>query len=257
MIVDNVRNEYVSALTEEKTILTTLKTMPKGSIYTRKKRKGNKIYLYFVHQFYEKGKRFAKHVKRSDEQNLKEKFDIKKELLLHLSEVKEKLKTLRRVLKAFRLDPEIVKEEERQRIRDLKNRKQSKKVAKENAIKKDKYKNTKQVTAKGMFVRSKSEIVLCLLLDHYEISYEYEKPITLNGITFRPDLTIQAKDGIVYWEHRGMADDKEYELNWDEKKRIYTENGIREGKNLIVTYDREDGSIDAEEIRYLIEKYLL
>ena len=47
-----------------------------------------------------------------------------------------------------------------------------------------------------------------------------------------------------------------YRRRWEAKKNVYEKHGIIEGKNLIVSYDKEDGSIDSQEIRNLINRYL-
>ena len=62
-------------------------------------------------------------------------------------------------------------------------------------------------------VRSKSELNIANALAARGIPYKYECPLTLkNGITIYPDFTIlNVKERkVIYWEHRGMMDDKEY-----------------------------------------------
>ena len=73
-----------------------------------------------------------------------------------------------------------------------------------------------------------------------------------------PDFTIDdAESGkLFYWEHCGMMSDRQYRQRWDDKKAVYAKHGIVEGKNLIVSYDDINGSIDSVAIKALIEKYL-
>ena len=54
-----------------------------------------------------------------------------------------------------------------------------------------------------------------------------------------------------------MMTDINYKMYWEAKKKIYEENGIIEGKNLIVTYDDEKGGIDTAKIEEVINKYLI
>ena len=59
-------------------------------------------------------------------------------------------------------------------------------------------------TYKGDYVRSKSELIIANELYANKISYEYEKPLILNGYAnpFYPDFTIctSKEKRIVYWE---------------------------------------------------------
>ncbi|MDE6274914.1 MAG: AAA family ATPase [Clostridia bacterium] len=112
-------------------------------------------------------------------------------------------------------------------------------------------------TANKEFVRSKSEVIIADALHDSHIDYTYEKPLTLNdGKTYYPDFTIDdAESGMIfYWEHCGMMDNKVYSDRWKNKKKLYENNGIIEGINLIVTYD-DKGAIDSHEIRNIIKKF--
>lgn len=46
-----------------------------------------------------------------------------------------------------------------------------------------------------------------------------------------------------------------YRKRWQEKKELYLKHGIEEGKNLIVSEDNLDGSINSQRIEDLIKKY--
>lgn len=114
-------------------------------------------------------------------------------------------------------------------------------------------------TARGELVRSKSEVIIADALFDKGIDYEYEKELHLNEDGIKsPDFTIEdAESGSkFYWEHCGMMSDETYRRRWETKRMIYEKHGIIEGKNLIVSYDKEDGSIDSQEIRNLINRYL-
>ncbi|MEI6285232.1 MAG: ATP-dependent RecD-like DNA helicase [Bacillota bacterium] len=115
-------------------------------------------------------------------------------------------------------------------------------------------------TLKGELVRSKSEVIIANMLYEGGIVYEYEKELDLKEDGFKiPDFTVDdAESGkLFYWEHCGMMADNLYRSRWEDKKAVYEKHGIIEGKNLIVSYDDINGSIDSVAIRLLIEKFLL
>ncbi|RMD01090.1 RNA helicase [Clostridium autoethanogenum] len=109
-------------------------------------------------------------------------------------------------------------------------------------------------TAKGELVRSKSEVIIANCLFHNGIEYQYEAELVLDGKVKRPDFTIQDEDTgeTWYWEHCGMMRNPTYARRWEEKKKFYEKYGIKEGKNLIVTYDNENGGLDSYEIENLV-----
>ena len=116
-------------------------------------------------------------------------------------------------------------------------------------------------TARGELVRSKSEVIIADALLACGVDYyEYEKALDLgeDGIK-SPDFTIEdVESGITwYWEHCGMMSDEGYRRRWEAKRAVYEKHGIVEGKNLIVSEDKLDGSIDSQEIRNLINQYLV
>ena len=51
-----------------------------------------------------------------------------------------------------------------------------------------------------------------------------------------------------------MMTDPQYRKRWEDKKKFYEKNGIVEGKNLIVTYDDENGGLDSDVIQKIIEE---
>ena len=110
-------------------------------------------------------------------------------------------------------------------------------------------------TARGELVRSKSEVAIANALYYHHIDYEYEPELKLEDKIKRPDFKVEDYDtGVVwYWEHCGMMTDTQYRKRWEDKKKFYEKNGIVEGKNLIVTYDDENGGIDTELIEKIIK----
>lgn len=112
-------------------------------------------------------------------------------------------------------------------------------------------------TTRGELVRSKSEVVIADHLLSNKINYDYEPEVTVGDKKFRPDFVAYDPDDddiFWYWEHVGMPTDPCYMARWENKKAYYAEHGIIEGKNLIITCDGDDGSLDAQVIDKLIKK---
>lgn len=110
-------------------------------------------------------------------------------------------------------------------------------------------------TKQGEMVRSKSEVIVADALFDAGIKYRYEADLKLsNGVTAHPDFTIYNDEWqpIFYWEHLGMLQKEDYRKKWDIKRKSYEENGIIEGKNLIISKDGLNGSINSQEIDRLI-----
>ena len=111
-------------------------------------------------------------------------------------------------------------------------------------------------TIRGEMVRSKSEVIIANCLHYNDLEYEYESVLKLEpGKPLRPDFRVIDGDtgDVWFWEHCGMMTDAKYVKRWEEKKKFYEKNGIKEGKNLIVTYDDENGGLDSAYIDKLIK----
>lgn len=131
---------------------------------------------------------------------------------------------------------------------------------------KKKYYDSKyvQVSEKGEFMISKSEVIIADKLYHNNLQYAYEQPVTDDrGITIHPDFIVEDKEsGIVYyWEHLGMLADDGYRSKWQRKKEWYERAGIVEYTadpqadiQLILTRDKPDGGIDSQEIKEIIDR---
>ena len=83
-------------------------------------------------------------------------------------------------------------------------------------------------TGRGLTVRSKSEWIISEALASAGVAFEYEKPLTLNGVTRYPDFTIEDEISgrTFYWEHLGMLDRAEYRRSWERKLQWYRQNDI-------------------------------
>ena len=127
-------------------------------------------------------------------------------------------------------------------------------------------------TARGERVRSKSEVIIADTLFRYNIPYRYEFPITLkrinpadirrdfgSSVTLYPDfLCLNTRTRTeFYWEHFGLMDSTEYSNNAAGKLRLYTENGILAGRNLIITMETQTEPPSIKALEKLIEEFLL
>jgi hypothetical protein len=77
-------------------------------------------------------------------------------------------------------------------------------------------------------VRSKSEWIISEALANAGVAFEYEKALTLGGVTRYPDFTIEDEisGSTFYWEHLGMLDRVEYRKAWERKLAWYRANGV-------------------------------
>ena len=119
--------------------------------------------------------------------------------------------------------------------------------------------DTDYTTANKEQVRSKSEVIIADTLKRMKIPYRYEYPLKLkDDRTFYPDflcLNVHTRKEY-YWEHFGMMDDKEYRERTIQKLKIYSENNIIPGKNLIITMETQATPINLRQIEALIKEFL-
>jgi len=114
------------------------------------------------------------------------------------------------------------------------------------------------ITDRGERVRSKSEINIANALNKYGILYKYECPLALRkGMTIHPDFTVLdvKRRKVVYWEHRGIMDDREYARQAVKRIKDYQTAGIFLGDRLIITEETSVNPLGTQEIRKVIEKY--
>ena len=90
------------------------------------------------------------------------------------------------------------------------------------------------------------------------IPYKYECPkALLNGKEIYPDFTVlnvKARKEI-YWEHRGMMDDREYAKQAVFKLKSLMKNGIILGDNLIITEETTANPLGTNEIETIINRF--
>lgn len=113
-------------------------------------------------------------------------------------------------------------------------------------------------TPGGIYVRSKSELLIATHLEYMDIPYRYEAHLVLEGNIVYPDFTIlrPADNKLIYWEHMGMLDDFDYAQKASMKLMQYFQCNIRPYDNLITTYD-DNGTLDMAHIEQITNTMLL
>lgn len=109
----------------------------------------------------------------------------------------------------------------------------------------------------GNVVRSKSEVLIDMMLFTNRIPFHYEETLQLGNIILHPDFTIQhPRTGeILYWEHFGKMDDTAYAKNAADKIALYIRHGIIPSIHLITTFETQDEPLTSEKVRQVIEEY--
>ncbi len=94
-------------------------------------------------------------------------------------------------------------------------------------------------------------------------AFRYEYPLKLRRpsgdiVTFHPDflcLNVINRSEF-YWEHFGRMDDTDYSNNAAGKLRLYTENGIIAGRNLIITMETQNEPLTTRLVEKIIKELL-
>ena len=119
-------------------------------------------------------------------------------------------------------------------------------------------------TKARLAVRSKSELIIADALTDAGYRFEYEKPLTLGGITRYPDFTIEDEISgkTLYWEHLGLLHRADYKRSWEKKQAWYQANGVvlagaktPAGAPLLVTTSEEKG-FDSGMVQRVIKQHL-
>ncbi len=111
----------------------------------------------------------------------------------------------------------------------------------------------------GNIVRSKSEMMIDMLLFQHHIPYRYECALKLGDTVVYPDFTIRhpITGQVYYWEHFGLMERQNYASDNILKLQTYSENGIVPGIQLITTFETQENPLDSEWVEKLIEYYFL
>lgn len=101
----------------------------------------------------------------------------------------------------------------------------------------------------GIFVRSKSEVIVANLLHDANIKFEYERRYETETGWRLPDFSIATSaDELIILEHLGMLHKPSYKEEWLQKKQFYEKYEFVLGETLFVTTEDENGAIDSEAI---------
>lgn len=114
-------------------------------------------------------------------------------------------------------------------------------------------------TSSGNKVRSKSEVLIDMVLYTHKIPFRYECELQLGDFKVYPDFTIMhPKTGkIIYWEHFGKMDDPKYNRNVGDRIQTYVNNGIVPSIDLIVTYETSTHPLAIDEVEKIVKEYFL
>ncbi len=105
---------------------------------------------------------------------------------------------------------------------------------------------------KGLYCRSKSEVLVTNEYDDLKIYYHYDEVISINGYYLSPDVIGLAHSlELKYHEHKGLDSEEYQDLN-KFKESLYSDAGIQPGRNLIFTYDSKNGSLNAKLLREIL-----
>ena len=114
--------------------------------------------------------------------------------------------------------------------------------------------------SRGKYLRSKSEVIIDMMLYKYGIPFRYEDKLILdNGIYIYPDFTVRhpISGKRMYWEHFGLMDKQDYRNSACKKIRLYCDNGIIPSIDLIATFETAAHPLDVERVEKIIQEFLL
>lgn len=96
----------------------------------------------------------------------------------------------------------------------------------------------------GVKVRTKSELTLLELHAKIGTPFHYDQVVEINGQLVSPDFLCVSRRGTIFLhEHMGVHTES-YQERSRRKLALYLSAGFIPGKNLILTYDKEDGSMN-------------
>ena len=110
----------------------------------------------------------------------------------------------------------------------------------------------------GNVVRSKSEVLIDMMLYTNNIPFRYECELELNGIIIYPDFTVRnPRTGkLLYWEHFGQMDNPEYARKTARKLNTYISNNIIPNIDLITTYETREHPLSLSTLDHILQQYL-
>lgn len=110
-------------------------------------------------------------------------------------------------------------------------------------------------TAKGLLVRSKSEVIISNCLFARSLPYLNEPLIACGNKFLSPDFLVlsPAGDEVFLWEHWGLLTKPGYLEDNLEKLQAYQMAGFTPQNNLIITADTTDGDLDSYRIERILD----
>lgn len=120
--------------------------------------------------------------------------------------------------------------------------------------------NLIHMTARGLKVRSKSELLIASALEERRLLFKYEPEIKAeSNYVFRPDFVVLRPGDMkeIYWEHFGLMNDPVYEKRTMEKLVRYQQEGLCLWDNLIISFDSDRGSFNMQTINRIIDMFIL
>lgn len=219
--------------------------------------KGGKGKRYYYWQRSIKGKQVCEYIQPEEVSTVEKQIEILRAKEKRILELRHFRKTLEKVLRVIGIESKDILEEFEKRKQSKSHELVSRQAAQQVAAEKKYAENYKHITDRGEQVASKSELIIANVLYALGVKYEYEKEMTIDGVTYKPDFTIWRPDGsVVLWEHAGLMDNASYAWDFQQKLRKYQTAGFRQGLNLIVTAD-DNGAFSAGEARRMVEIYRL
>lgn len=107
------------------------------------------------------------------------------------------------------------------------------------------------------YLRSKSEVLIDMLLRMHQIPFRYECALPLGSNLVYPDFTIRHPHTgtLYYWEHFGLMDHLPYIEKTTSKLHLYATHGITPGIQLITTYETKTAPLSPDVVEKLIQHY--
>lgn len=254
-IVTPMKKLYVSMCLEIERLEGIFKDATAGGIvwkerkkkgHSQNKKKLGNICRYAYYQYYDKRKQSGKrkvqrYIRKNELGWAISLVNSRRNKWKRLAELKKEIKKVIKGLLVFSVKVEDVNWE----IKARKLKKELKKVRKKPFKERCRY-----MTINGELVRSRAERKIANELFHAGVVYKYERPVWKNNVKVLPDFVVEINGKTYIWEHLGMLDIPEYAEKWERKKRFYAKIGFIEGKNLIVTTEK---NIDSLSLARIIE----
>lgn len=113
------------------------------------------------------------------------------------------------------------------------------------------------ITLRGERVRSKSEMIIADRLYANGIPYRYECPLKVGNAVIHPDFSILRMSDmkVVYHEHCGKMDDKDYVEDMVSRVSTYNQAGVIQGDKLTFSFETSATPLDVRVIDRMINSY--